>query len=283
MVAGPDRSRWRARASLLRPRASRCRMTWGSERHVARGRKRGLTEQQRQRIMHDMSQQQPVAPRWAGRVQRWKIARLYENDALRAHDEELVDDVAYALLARCESMIAVAEAHRGRAPCPVCGETVEHSWDKRAEMRCGCGWTGVWDAYWRSYKDKRLHAGGLEPFCQEYIDRFPAAKTTRDKMLLIDWLIHRFHWEGKEDLPGRPGAVGLIGGTAGEVNAFLDALTLGEHNDMSLRESQQSWRDGLQWRAAEWRQKKEEKRQGAAEAQLRREAKRRRRGPQRTP
>lgn len=208
----------------------------------------------------NQAQEQPIAPRWAGRVPKWKIARLYENDATGVLDEELIDDVAYTFLARCESMIVAAEAHRGRAACPVCGQLIEHDWDKKAELCCaGCGWTGQWEAYWRSYKGKRLLAGGLEPFCREYIQRLPAAGTAREKMLLIDWLIHRFHWESR-DCPGRPGAVGLIGGRAREVNAFLDALSLGEHNDPRLRQGHEAWRDVQQRRLTETERRLEAKR-----------------------
>ena len=46
----------------------------------------------------DHAQERPIAPRWAGRVPKWKIARLYENDATGVLDEELIDDVAYAFL-----------------------------------------------------------------------------------------------------------------------------------------------------------------------------------------
>ena len=48
--------------------------------------------------------EQPVASHWAPRVPRWKIARLYENDACGLADEALIDDVAYSLLERCRSM-----------------------------------------------------------------------------------------------------------------------------------------------------------------------------------
>ena len=226
----------------------------------------------------DEKDEQPVAPRWAPRVPRWKIARLYENDAKGVVDEDLIDDIAYAFLERCQSMVAVAEAHRGRAPCAICGEVVTHNWDKKGKMRCAaCGWTGQWEAYWRSYKGKRLKAGGLEPFCQDYIRRLPQTRAPQEKVLLIDWLIHRFHWEGREGLPGRPGAVGLIGGTAHEVDAFLDALNLGDSSHPEIRESHTTWRSVSQACQTEGKQKQEARRRGRAEKRKRQEAKRKRR------
>lgn len=222
-----------------------------------------------------MQRKHPVVPLWSGRVPKWKIARLYENDAKGLHDEELIDDVAYTILLRCESMLSVGAAHDGRATCPVCKRIVERSGDRKAVMGCeGCGWTGQWEAYLRSYKGKHLTPGGLEPFCQQYIDRFPTAKTPQEKMLLIDWIIHRFHYEGQAGLLGRPGAVNLIGGTANDVNAFLEALTIGKQNDPRLVQSHQLWRDVWQRNSAEWKGRYQVKRQRAAEVNRRREIKR---------
>jgi hypothetical protein len=226
----------------------------------------------------DEEHEQPIAPRWAPRVPRWKIARLYESEARGLLDEDLVEDVAFAFFERCQSMIAAEEAHRGRATCPVCSGTVEHEWDKQPELLCaGCGWKGQWREYWKSYKGKRLNAAGLEPFCQDYIKRYPRAETAQEKMLLVDWLLHRFHWEGREGLPGRPGAVGLIGGSAHEVNTFLDALNLGDDSHPEIRASHASWQSVMQDSRAARRQKWEAKARGRAEKQQRREAKRKRR------
>ncbi len=46
-------------------------------------------------------------PRWAGRVSRAQILQLYATDAKGIVDEELIDEVGYALLTRCESITAV--------------------------------------------------------------------------------------------------------------------------------------------------------------------------------
>ena len=208
-----------------------------------------------------MTDPQPVAPHWAGRVPKSRIARLYEMDASGIYDEELIDDVAFALLARCESMLVAAAAHDGRATCPVCQAVVKHDRDRKTELRCAtCGWRAVWEAYWQSYRGRHLLAPGLRPFCREYIERLPAARTAREKMLLIDWLIHRFHWEGQAGSLGQAGAVCLIEGRAHDVNAFLDALTLGEPNDPGLAESHRSWRTAQHLREAAFRSKVEQRR-----------------------
>jgi len=51
---------------------------------------------------------------WAKKVSPNKIRRLYNLDAQGIMDEELIDDVAYTFYARCESILTVTEASRGR-------------------------------------------------------------------------------------------------------------------------------------------------------------------------
>jgi hypothetical protein len=207
-----------------------------------------------------MPDDQPIAPRWAGRVPRWKIARLYENDASGICDEALIDEVAWALLARCESILTATEAHRGRAACPVCGRIIPHDWDRSRILQCeACGWRGAWEAYLKSYQDKHLSAGGLEPFVVEYIARLPGAKTPRQRLLLIDWLIHRFHWESRAE-PGRSGAVCLIGGRPAQVAAFLDQLTCDPRSSPDLQRSRAEWQE-RQRRATEHRQRRADAKQ----------------------
>lgn len=176
-----------------------------------------------------MTSSKPVAPRWAGRVPKHKIAQLYEDDASGMHDAALINDVAFTLLARCESMLIAEAARNGRATCPVCQAIVEHEAKKASLLRCGhCNWAGTWDDYRASMNGLHLIAPGLQPFCREYVRRLPLAATSRERMYWIDWLIHRCHWEGTT-LPGQPGAVCLIRGRAQDVNDFLADLSAGTH------------------------------------------------------
>ena len=144
-------------------------------------------------------------PRWAGRVPRWKIARLYATDAKAIVDEELIDEVGFALLARCDSILTATEAHKGRVTCPQCSRIIAHDvWTNRELLRCtDCGWEIAWPDYHKSYRRKQLHAGGMEPFIKEFMDRFPETRTPRQKMILIDTLIHRLHWELRWRRPTR--------------------------------------------------------------------------------
>lgn len=184
-----------------------------------------------------------VLPKWAPRVAPWKIRRLYETDAKGIYDDELIKEVGYALLARCESFLAANEAVRGRAPCPVCGETIPHTGDKEVFLFCQrCGWELSWDDYFATIQHKQLV--GAEPVFEQFerfIQRFPAASSPREGMLLIDELIHGFHWDLKRANPTRPVAVNLIQGRLGEVIGFLDALGYGEGSTPSVATMRDKW------------------------------------------
>jgi hypothetical protein len=202
------------------------------------------------------------APQWAKRVPKWKIARLYEDDARGMHDKHLIDEVAYALYARCKSMLAVEKARLGQAECPNCGGPVPHKAVRGAALVCGaCSWSGAWDDYRASYQKKNLIAPGLQHFCREYIKQLPAAGSARRRFYWIDWLIHRLHWEGTA-LPGQPGATCLIRGRAQEVHAFLDNLSAGTHRAAEPGDLRGLWREEELERLENWRKRAEKRRAG---------------------
>ena len=47
--------------------------------------------------------------KWPLKVRPHKIRQLYENDAKGIVDEDLINDVGYALYARCEAIWTVTE------------------------------------------------------------------------------------------------------------------------------------------------------------------------------
>jgi len=183
-----------------------------------------------------------ILPEWAPRLPQWKIRRLYETDANGIYDQELIEDVGYGLLSRCKSFVAAVEATRGRAVCPLCGALVEHSGDKEQMLRCDCGWELSWWSYFTTIQHKQL--SGADPVLalfQDYVDRFPHADSPRAQMLLIDELIHGFHWFYKTNTPTRPVAVNLIEGRLGQVMDFLDELTYGAGSTPGTVETKAQW------------------------------------------
>ena len=181
--------------------------------------------------------------RWARRVEQQKIRRLYALDAKGIQDEELIDEVGYAMYARCESIRIVTYAHAGRAQCPTCEAIVEHRWKKNELLECECGWQLTWGEYLGSYQRKQLHGGsGFQNFLG-FLERWPQARTPRDKLLAIDWLLHQCHSTAAFPV-GRPIAVNLIEGNAHEVAALLDELAYGAKSTPGVEAARDVWREG---------------------------------------
>jgi hypothetical protein len=177
-------------------------------------------------------------PTWAPRVPKRLIRRLYETDAQGIYDLDLIHEVGYALLARCESFIAANRARDGELPCPECGQTVQRD----DVLHCLCGWTLPWNDYFKTIQHKQL--SGAEPVLDQFSDfvrAFPAARTPQEKMQRIDRLIHGFHLYLKTDRPTRPVAVNLIEGRLNDVVAFLDRLSRGDKSTPGTRETYAAW------------------------------------------
>jgi hypothetical protein len=174
---------------------------------------------------------------WAPKVRQHKIRRLYENDAQGILEQALIDEVGYALYARCESVWMVTERR-----CPECKERCQKSEEADPVLSCpNCGWSISWKAYKRSYKGKRIHGGRAYEFFLTYMDEFLRAKGPREKMLAIDRVIHALH-ESANQVWTLPASVNLIEGTADEIIAFLDGLAYGDTADASMRERKEQWR-----------------------------------------
>ena len=141
-------------------------------------------------------------PRWSPRVPRHKIARLYRQDAKGVRDEDLADEVGIAFLARIEDCLTITEALQGRVKCPECGSIIRRKGRFRQRtanqeiLRCTeCGWELPWTEYHRSCRKKNMASLGLIEIFREFSREYPKARTYREKMLTIDRLIHRYHWE----------------------------------------------------------------------------------------
>jgi hypothetical protein len=183
-----------------------------------------------------------MLPSWAPRVTQREIRRLYETDAKGIHDEELIDEVGYGLLARCQSFIDAAAAVQGRARCPRCRSVVTHSGRRKEVLRCRCGWKLTWGDYFGTIRHRQLR--GAEPVLdqfRDFVQAFPAADTPQEKTILIDQLIHGFHWYYKTSAPTRPVAINLIEGRLSDVVAFLDNLSYGGKSTQGMAETYAQW------------------------------------------
>jgi hypothetical protein len=202
----------------------------------------------------------PAELRWEPRVPGDRIRRLYETDARGILDEELLDDVAYALYARCESILTVTEALRGRVRCPRCAQLCElvpapnGAYNDRV-LRCAhCQWETTWGVYRQSYRNQRLFGGGAVDAFKAYVERFPPVRSPREKMLLIDRLIHAIHNE-LADSPQRPAAVNLIEGNVRTVVELLEGLAYSSGSTPGTGETKAAWRHTREAQAARQRAK----------------------------
>jgi hypothetical protein len=189
------------------------------------------------------------ALRWAPRVPLHAILRLYETDAMGIVDDEQIDAVGYALLARCESIVAVTEAHdAGRLSCPRCRAPVQRqgtalSQEDDAEvLRCGaCGWATTGRALRLSYRGKQLYGPRALPAFDAYVIEFPRARTPQQRMLAIDRLIHAIHGDLAQGYVGRPVGVSVLEGDRAAVVRLLDGLAVGGGSTPGLQEGRAAW------------------------------------------
>lgn len=190
-------------------------------------------------------------PIWAHRLRKSQIEQLYQSCGRGLLDEELIDDVGYSLYSRCISMLQVREAMCGNPPCPRCGAPAQVDEEADPVARCAnCGWTCSWVLYKKTYQHKGLFAGGLYPYVKDFVDRFPATHSHGERMVLIDSLIHRFHWESEGVTDGRPGATSLIEGKMKNIVAFLDRLEYGDAIPPEIARTREEWR--RKWRENAW-------------------------------
>ena len=55
---------------------------------------------------------------WSPKIRREKLWDLYQSDAQGNLDEDLLTEVGYGLLARCQSILMI---RTGKVTCPRCG------------------------------------------------------------------------------------------------------------------------------------------------------------------
>ncbi|MCY3773232.1 MAG: hypothetical protein OXG98_14600 [Gemmatimonadetes bacterium] len=223
-----------------------------------------------------MTQVRHDRPTWAGRIPRHKIAELYKKDALGICDEVLIDDVGIGLLVRIENIFRARAANSGLASCALCHGEIAHDFDPAFLLCCeSCNWELSWEEYHKSIRGKHLIASGMDPYLKEYVEQYRVARSPQEKMILIDTLIHRYHWELEGGLTG-PGARDLIGGKTSEIIDFLNHLSYGAQSSSEILSTRQEWLDKVRRSQAQYasavterERKAEEKRQKAEEKKRR--------------
>lgn len=160
---------------------------------------------------------------WAPKLRPERLGRLYQEESRGRLDDALVDDVGLALLLRCRSIL---HAMRNEVECPRC-QTVFSMAGTGDHRPCpaGCGWATTVAGYWQSKRHRDLNVANAHGPIEQFAARYPAARTPRAKLLLIDRLIHEFHWDAKLNVPNRSAANNLLEGSHRQVIEFLDQLS----------------------------------------------------------
>ena len=192
---------------------------------------------------------------WAPRVPKRKIRRLYQLEAKGVLDEEVLEDVGFTLLLRCESILTIRDAREGRVRCPRCARSGATTVIKRTDrsdrdevLTCRrCNWQVTWRKYHSTFKGKQLYSGSAVRGFETYVRSYVAARTPKDKILAIDRLIHEFHYSYRwqPDLPTRSVGPNLIQGKLGDVLHFLDELSYGPRSTVGLVERRAEWEGTL--------------------------------------
>jgi hypothetical protein len=160
--------------------------------------------------------------RWAPRLQPRLLERLYASDAGGFVDDELCDEVGTILHARCETFHHVAE---NKVCCPRCGTVFEVERDGNTHCSAECGFETTFEDYWRSVQNHYAFPGRAGDAFDAFYRRYPDARTYRDKIVLIDQLIHSFHIDEKQGRAVKSVASKLLEGNKKDVVRFLDRLS----------------------------------------------------------
>jgi len=174
--------------------------------------------------------------KWCKKVPQALISRLYNQSVSGICDDDLADEVGYALYARCESIISATNGFENKCLiCLKCGADIPL---KDNVFSCPCGFYATWEEFKKSYKGKQLHAANALPIFKTYIKDYPKAETYGEKLICIDILIHSFHikmsyYKALESYDpedenvelNRPTGANLIEGSLHKVILFLDELS----------------------------------------------------------
>ena len=197
--------------------------------------------------------------RWSERVDPIDIRRLYESDAIGRLDEDLLNEVGFGIYARCVDMLEVSDAFKGTVTCRVCGNRIRRKRGKmvkdhhgqvhreggeREMLGCGrCGWRISWGEYRKSVRYvPRLHFGraDIEDFLRAFVRAWPEVRSTSEKLLLVDVLIHEFH-RTSDGENGCPLGVNVIRGTAMQVYTLLERLAYGPESTPGISQTRSLW------------------------------------------
>lgn len=159
---------------------------------------------------------------WSPKVPRRGLRQLYEQDARRIEDEELVDEIGYALYARClQGRDERALIESGRIKCHGCGAVLPY---QAGLIECACGQQYLFRDYMRAFRANNMPSGSAAHIFQAFIGAWPRAAGYAQKMRLVDNLVHEFHINLVTGVKGRFVGINLIEGTKKQIAELILSL-----------------------------------------------------------
>lgn len=164
--------------------------------------------------------------------------RLYAAEAAGTPDETLVDDIGYTLYTRCKLAAEIWDImERGAIRCLACGAEpdVAHMLDARHRkyldwsqepIACTCGKRYTYRGYRQAYRTNNMPRGAASDVFDAFVASWEgvAKRGYREKMLLVDGLVHAAHVSLLGGTQGRPVAINLIEGNKAQILALLSQL-----------------------------------------------------------
>jgi hypothetical protein len=179
--------------------------------------------------------------RWAPKVPKERVSRLYRDEARGLPDPMVVEEVGGRLFERCQSVLMVSDANG--VLCPMCQTALTpqgNRWTQSDTPTCRCGWSCTFAEWSLSWRHRELNGANAVDAFRAYVQSWPTARTIRRQMVLIDQLIHAFHYGLRQD-PGRPAANNLIEGSVAQVVQLLDEIGGTTFGLSELRAEHASW------------------------------------------
>lgn len=105
--------------------------------------------------------------------------------------------------------------------------------NKKDVLKCDkCGWDVTCGEFYKSYTGESMLQGSVTDMFEDYLARFPRARKSTEKLLLIDWLIHQFHV--RQGVAGKVVGQNVIQGTGDQVRELIETLAYGPGNTEGL-------------------------------------------------
>jgi hypothetical protein len=127
------------------------------------------------------------------------------------------------LYSRCRTFYLT---NRGEVECPLCREVFAVA--RQGTTVCpkpGCGWSTTRMVYEQSMRNHYAYTGRADAAFVAYYQNYPTVRTYKEKLILIDRLIHSYHWNEEQGIPTKSLASKLLEGNKKEVVRFLDRLS----------------------------------------------------------